>query len=113
MTNPTHIPSFHYILHPCLTPPCRADIHQDGRPYGRPYSTPDPSSGISLISVPDHQLRLVASRASVPGDTGPADSEARDDAADAYGNILSVKVSTGCLAEQPTSGSFSFDLVVL
>jgi hypothetical protein len=116
MTNPAHIPSFHYILHPCLTP-LRDDIHLDGRPK----STPDGSRGSRRNGIPghDHCQSQGASRASVPGATGPTTLRSPEGAAEAYRTILSTAIlasqlSTGCLAEQPTSGSSSsFHLVVL
>jgi hypothetical protein len=114
---PTQFPSFHYILHPCLTP-LRADMHQDGRPEGRPYGSPYTSSCISLISIPEHPLSHEASAASACSATGPADHQALQEPTEVYSNILStvilaIQLSTGCLAEQPTSRSSSFHPVVL
>jgi hypothetical protein len=117
MTNPAHIPSFHYILHPCLTPLCRADIHQDGRPN----STPDGSRDSRPYGIPgpDHCQRKGASAAPACSDPCPDALRSPEGAAEAYRTILSaitilaLQFYAGCSTSQPISGSSSFHLVVL
>lgn len=116
MTNPAHIPSFHYILHPCLTPH-RADIHQDGRPN----STPDGSQDSRPYGIPgpDHCQRKGASAAPAGSDPCPDALRSPEGAAHAYCIILSaitilaLQFYAGCSTSQPTSGYSSFHLVVL
>jgi hypothetical protein len=112
MTNPTHIPSFHYILHPCLTPH-RADIHQDGSPYGIP-STPDGSRDSRRYGIlsPDHCQSQGASAAPAGSDPCPNALQSPEGAAEAYRTAIN-RLSTGCSTSQPTSGYSSFQLVVL